>query len=400
MDLARPADDPLRRLASLADAELAHLDLPGLLEAVLDRVSALLEADTGAVLTIDTAAGQLVTREARGDESLRPGARIPLTSGVVGRIAARREPLIVNGLGADGEVEPPPWEQGIRSLVGVPMIHAGTVIGVMYAGCVEERTFTDDDAQVLQFAADRVAASLVAEEVRAEQRAARTLQRSLLPPRFPPVEGLEFAARFVAAEDFGVGGDWYDAFVLPSGRVGIVIGDVAGSGLPAAVVMGRLRSALRAYALEANSPADALDRLDRKITHFEPGEMATVLYAVIEPSLDQITMATAGHLPPVQAAPERESRLVAIEPSPPIGAQLGGGRTNTVVNLPPGGAIGFFTDGLVERRGEPIDVGLGRLCAAFGAGPPDRVCGAVMASLLRNGSVDDDTAMLIVRRVA
>ena len=94
-----------------------------------------------------------------------------------------------------------------------------------------------------------------------------------------------------------MGGDWYDVFRLPSGELGLVIGDVAGSGLAAAVIMGRMRSALRAYALETPDPAEVLARLDRKMQHFEPGAMATVLYAVIDPDLNRAHIASAGHLP-------------------------------------------------------------------------------------------------------
>ena len=102
-----------------------------------------------------------------------------------------------------------------------------------------------------------------------------------------------------------VGGDWYDVFTLPSGELGIVMGDVAGSGLPAAVIMGRMRSALRAYALETPDPAEVLDRLDRKMQHFEPGALATVLYAVIDPALDRMHVCLAGHFAPVVARPRR-----------------------------------------------------------------------------------------------
>lgn len=400
MELHGASDDSLRSLAALADKELAHLDAATMLGEVLERVATLLRADTVAILTLDVAAGQLVARAAHGlEEEVRAGVRVPLGRGFSGRVAAARAPVILDRVDATTVVSPILWEKGIQSLVGVPLIHAGAVLGVMHAGSLDERTFTDEDAQVLQFAADRVAASLAAEQVLADQSAARTLQRSLLPPRFPDLPGLEFAARFVAAEDFGVGGDWYDTFVLPSGRVGIVIGDVAGSGLQAAVVMGRLRSALRAYAVESNNPADALDRLDRKFAHFEPGEMATVLYAVIEPTFDSLTMATAGHLPPVCALPEAAAQLIDIEASPPIGAHLGGRRHDTIVAFPEGAAIGFYTDGLVERRHEPIDEGLARLCAAFSAGPPDRVCGTVMTALTSDAGVQDDTALLVVRRV-
>ena len=119
--------------------------------------------------------------------------------------------------------------------------------------------------------------------------------------------GAELAARYIPGHG-GVGGDWYDVFTLPSGEPCVVMGDVAGSGLKAAVIMGRMRSALRAYALETSDPGEVLDRLDRKMQHFEPQAMATVLYAVIDPSLEQMRVSLAGHLPPVIAEPGAASR--------------------------------------------------------------------------------------------
>src|ERR1700724_3172897 len=112
------------------------------------------------------------------------------------------------------------------------------------------------------------------------------------------------AGRYVPGSGV-VGGDWYDAFTLPSGELCVVMGDVAGSGLPAAVIMGRMRSALRAYALETSDPAEVLGRLDRKMQHFEPDALATVLYAVIDPALGRMRICPAGHFPPLIALPGR-----------------------------------------------------------------------------------------------
>jgi serine phosphatase RsbU (regulator of sigma subunit) len=121
------------------------------------------------------------------------------------------------------------------------------------------------------------------------------------------------AARYVPGSG-NVGGDWYDVFALPSGEVCAVIGDVAGTGLKAAVIMGRIRSALRAYALETADPADVLDRLDRKMRHFEPDAMATVLCAMFSPSLDQVRISSAGRLPPVIACPGKPAVPVDVAP--------------------------------------------------------------------------------------
>src|SRR5581483_1213106 len=131
--------------------------------------------------------------------------------------------------------------------------------------------------------ADRIALAVQARQLSLERAATRMLQRSLLPASLPECHGFEFGSRYVPAEDLGVGGDWYDVFQLPEGEVWMIIGDVAGHGLRAGVVMSRLRSTIRAYAMERRSPAEVLTLTDRKIQHFEPDEMATVLCARLDP---------------------------------------------------------------------------------------------------------------------
>ena len=116
-----------------------------------------------------------------------------------------------------------------------------------------------------------------------------------------------------------IGGDWYDVFPLPSGEVCAVIGDVTGSGLNAAVIMGRMRSALRAYALQASSPDEILDSLGQKMRYFEPEAMATVLCAVLSPSLDEVSISSAGHLPPLVALPGRPAAPAEVFADLPIG---------------------------------------------------------------------------------
>ena len=136
-----------------------------------------------------------------------------------------------------------------------------------------------------------------------EAAAAGLLERSLLPVRAAPVRGLQLAARYVPAENRAIGGDWYDAFVLPDGALWVVTGDVAGHGLHAAVVMGRVKSALRAYALLGEGPAHVLELTDRKVEHFEFGAMVTIVCARAHPPFADWTICSAGHLPPVVAAP-------------------------------------------------------------------------------------------------
>src|SRR5206468_3932527 len=141
--------------------------------------------------------------------------------------------------------------------------------------------------------------------------------------------------------------------------------DVAGHGFPAAVVMGRLRSALRAYALDNEAPDVVMDKLDRKASHFEAGVMATVAYAVVEPAAGRVTLCLAGHLRPVLAVPGQPSVFVDAVVDPPIGFSLRGRkRRSHTFEIPAGATVCFYTDGLVERRDRPIDVGLDYLLGA------------------------------------
>jgi serine phosphatase RsbU (regulator of sigma subunit) len=195
-----------------------------------------------------------------------------------------------------------------------------------------------------------------------------------------------------------VGGDWYDVFTLPSGQLGMVIGDVTGSGLPAAVIMGRIRSALRAYALETTDPAEVLARLDAKMQHFEPGALATVAYAVFDQDLDRVRICSAGHWPPVIATLGQPAELAGIPSGLLIGAVPGAQRRVTTIGISPGTVLCFFTDGLIERRGELIDDALTRLCQAVTAEPPESVCATVMGAMVDRGPAADDIALLVFRR--
>ena len=282
-------------------------------------------------------------------------------------------------------------------MMGVPMVAGGRVIGVMHVGSLTPREFTSQDAELLQLAADRAATAVQSRAVHDDRVAAAALQRSLLPTALPVVPGAEMAARYVPGQGV-VGGDWYDVFVLPSGELGVVTGDVAGSGLPAAVIMGRMRSALRAYALETMDPAEVLGRLDRKMHHFEPGALATVMYAVFDRALDRVHIASAGHLPPVMATAEHAGELADIAGGLMIGVDPAVRRRVTTVKVPPGALLCFYTDGLVERREFSIDEGMGRLCRAVTAEAPDAACASVMGAMVGADPAPDDIALLIFRR--
>jgi hypothetical protein len=392
------AEDRLQDLRALTDTRLGHLDVDDLLVALLDRVLGILEADTAAVLLLDERSQELVARAARGiEEEVRQGVRVPVGRGFAGRVAAEKRAVILERVDHTTVSNPLLWEAGIQVMLGVPLLTAGLVMGVLHVGRKEARPFTAHDAELLHVVADRVAGATHARQLEVERAAARVLQRSLLPSALPVIPGLELAARYLPAGGGDLGGDWYDAFTLPSGQIWIVNGDVAGHGFRAAVVMGRLRSTIRAYALEERSPEQVLELADRKLQHFEREEMATVACAVASPPFDKVRLAIAGHLPPVLAAPGVPPALLELDTGPPLGAP-GRHGTSTVVTLAPGAVLLLYTDGLVERRTEPLDVGFGRLLAAVSADHPEVVCRQAIERLIGPSVPRDDVALIAAGR--
>jgi serine phosphatase RsbU (regulator of sigma subunit) len=276
------------------------------------------------------------------------------------------------------------------------MLSGGDLVGVLNLGTYQPRRFSPDDVALLQMVADRAALAAQAAQTTTDRAATLALQRSLLPSRLPPADRLDLAARYLPGHHLGIGGDWYDVFPLPTGELGIVVGDVTGHGLRSAVVMGRLRSALRAYALIEDDPATVLSFLDRKITHFEAGNLATILYAKISPDRHQMTISIAGHLPPVLASPNGPPHIATLPVDLPVGVGDHRPRRSTTITLCPGSVIVFYTDGLVERRGEIIDEGLHRLCHIVTTDHPETICTAIMANM-DVGAAEDDIAILAAR---
>jgi phosphoserine phosphatase RsbU/P len=392
-DLEQEAEQ-LRRIQTVTDASLAQLEIDDLLEALLERTREILEADTAAILLIDRSTQEMVATAAKGlEEEVRSGARIPIGRGFAGRVAAERKAVILDRVDRTTVVNPVLLEVGIRCLLGVPLIADGETIGVLHVGALGSRSFSSDDAQLLQLVADRAALAINAGLLKQERRVATALQRSLL-PRLPEIPDLEIAARYIPGHARVVGGDWYDVFELPSGLVGAAIGDVVGHGLRSAIVMGRLRNALRAYAIGTDDPTAVLTHLDEMVCHFEADEMATVLYAVLDPSGRRMTFSAAGHPPPVMAPSNGNTHLIDGHIDPPIGVGAPGTRHANVVAVPSGATLYFFTDGVVERRGEHLDLGLERLCRAAVPGSPHRGCSNIVAQLVGDSKLDDDVAVL------
>jgi serine phosphatase RsbU (regulator of sigma subunit) len=391
------ADDKLTDIRAVTDAALSYLDAEDLLAALLQRVKTVLDADTAAVLLLDRGGRWLIATAASGlEEEVTQGVRIPIGRGFAGRIAAERRPVILDRVDHDHVLNPILLEKGIRSMVGVPLLVNGASIGVMHVGTLKDRVFTPDDAALLQLAADRAALAVQSLRSREDRSAVTALQRGLLPSALPVVRDVEIAARYVPGNG-QVGGDWYDVFPLPSGELAMVVGDVAGSGLASAIIMGRMRSALRSYALEFTNPAEVLSKLDRKMQYFEDEVMATVSYTVFDPASGTLRISSAGHYPPVIAAPGERGHLPEIAADAPIGVTDNPPRQVTTLTLAPGAVLAFYTDGLVERRNGSLDENIDRLCGAVAAVHPEVVCVSVMGALVGREPPGDDIALLVLR---
>jgi sigma-B regulation protein RsbU (phosphoserine phosphatase) len=390
--------DHLRKLQRVTDAALANLTVDELLDELLIRVREALSADTAAILLLDKGRGELVARAAKGlEEEVEQGFRIPLGRGFAGAIAASGKPVSIPDVDHSIVLNPILRQRGVRSLLGVPLVVQGDTLGVLHVGTLKPRLFSSDDEALLQLVGDRVALAIHVGLYERERAVARTLQRSLLPEKLPALPGFRLAARYLAAPGGDVGGDWYDSFLLPAGSIAVAIGDVAGRGLGAASVMGKLRNALRAYALELSSPSDVLQRMNRLVQHLDPEDMATAFYGTIDPVDLTFRFSSAGHMPPIIREPDGTVRIVTMEGGPPFGVPSDWSFTDAAEQLHPGTSVVLFTDGLIERRDASLDDGflwLSELCRPERT--PEERCDMILDGLTADGHLDDDVAFLVI----
>ncbi|MFE6093944.1 SpoIIE family protein phosphatase [Streptomyces massasporeus] len=288
-------------------------------------------------------------------------------------------------------------EAGVHTDMAVPLIARGEIIGVMgLARARNPQPFDEDDLTLASELASAAALSIdnavLHQHIR---KAAETLQRSLLPRPSPRRPGLQIAARYRPAQAFSeVGGDWYDIIPLSGDRTALAVGDVMGSGIPAATTMGRLRTATSTLADLDLAPSRILTHLD-KITQGLDPYIATCVYAVYDPHERRLHVSCAGHLPPVLVRAGRPPELLDLPTGTPLGVGSGPFETSSL-EMNPGDQLILYTDGLVETRDDPIDKRLDHLLRLLAPPHPsaEETCDRLLQEL-RHPADHDDVALLI-----
>ncbi|SCG76173.1 SpoIIE family protein phosphatase [Micromonospora inositola] len=296
-------------------------------------------------------------------------------------------------------------DQKIRALAALPL-RSSVVRGALAVGYQTPHTWSAAERALLAASAELVGqAAERARRFETQHGTAQLLQRSMLPEQLPDLPRLRIAARYDPGVDGNAaGGDFYDAFVLPSGALGVVLGDVAGHDVQAAARMGQVRAALRALALSDPRPDAVLGGLDRLVSSLgvEGGTQelfVTVVFGVVEVDRERITLASAGHPAPLirRCSPTDEpvAEYVDVPPGAPLG--LGCQPRTATVPFRPGDTLLLFSDGVVERRWQDLTAGLDGLAAAVtaaGSGDPRALCAVATAAV--PGATEDDVAVLAV----
>ncbi|MFF4763831.1 PP2C family protein-serine/threonine phosphatase [Streptomyces sp. NPDC001292] len=399
----------LRHLLDAVGGVSADMDTRTVLHRIVEAATDLVVARYGA-LGVLSESGKVIDLITVGvdDPRLCAAMGLPQGHGLLRTMVDDREPLRVGDVNAHPRsVGFPPGHPVIRTLLGVPLMVRGTVYGDLYvADKLDGMPFDDDDEGLLTALASAAGVSLENARLYEQlKRAAEHFQRRMLPV-LPDLSPLKAAARYEPASELPrLGGDWYDAMVLPDGATCVVVGDVTGHDVEAAPLMGQIRNMLRAIALDrCGPPGLIMSRLDRALTMFADPPTATVVLGRIERGRGEgggyiFGWSNAGHLPPLLVGADGSTRYLApARHGIPVGIDASVSRFSHEHPLPPGSTLLLFTDGLVERRDQEIDTGLGDLAeqaARLATAPLEELCDTLTS---RSRQVfDDDVALLALR---
>ncbi|WP_039905879.1 SpoIIE family protein phosphatase [Micromonospora lupini] len=405
--------EQLQSLSEVAAALAGTLTLDDVARVALRHTITTFDADRVAFVVDEGGGGWRMVRRVRGelmdeaDERLPPlWRRAPADWSSPVALAARSgEPSFTRDGQPLRETAVDRHDQKVRSMAVLPLgtsvIRGGLTVGyqVPHSWSAAERALLAASAELIGQAAER------ARRFETQHGTAQLLQRSMLPEHLPDLPRLRIAARYDPGVDGNAaGGDFYDAFLLPTGALGVVLGDVAGHDVQAAARMGQVRAALRALALADPAPDAVLAGLDRLVTSLgvEAGThelFVTVAFGVIDAERRELTLASAGHPAPLirrcAADGRSHAEYVELPTGPPLG--LGGRPTTVTVAFPPGDTLLLFSDGVVERRRQSLTAGLdalGDAVAKAGTSDPRALCAVATAAV--SGGTEDDVAVLAV----
>ncbi len=382
-------EQKVRRLSTLIEVNgliSSSLDIDRILENVMTISKQVMNADASSLMLIDEKTNELVYQVALGEvgERLKKEFRLKMGQGIAGTVAEEGRPLLIEDVYTH-----PKFYKGhdeatgyrTKSMIAVPLKVGERIIGVAQViNRLDGNPFDTDDLDLFislcSLAAIAIDNARLHKRLMERQRLvkdmefARTVQESFLPQKMPEAAGYEFAAHYTPAQE--VGGDFYDFIPLESGRLGIVIGDVSGKGIPAALYMAKLGSDLRTLAFTERGPANALYKLNNLLAErSRRGMFATLIYAELDTVGRRLTISNAGHLPILVRKRDGSVSMLRSEGGSPLGIlpnmefgqeERGIGHGDTVV---------FYTDGILEAMNSKEELfGLERLKAAVGAAGP------------------------------
>ena len=295
-------------------------------------------------------------------------------------------------------LEPALADVGPGGLAVLPLPAVGRMAGACLIGWDAPHDFGPDERALLTASAGLAGQALMrAHAFDAEHELVGMLQRQLLPRRLPELPGAVAVTRYLpSTAGLELGGDWYDVIPLPDNHVALVIGDVQGHSAAAATVMGQLRTALRAYAVEGHPPDVVVSRANRLLADLETDLFATCAYVDVDLEEGSAWCVRAGHLPPVLRHPDGATEIAEAEGGPPLGVLTQTDFPMSSLRLQPGTVLALTTDGLVESVETDIDAGMDRLARDLSASDPADL-GLVADALLGNARRTDDVALLLVR---
>jgi serine phosphatase RsbU (regulator of sigma subunit)/PAS domain-containing protein len=396
----------LRQIQAVTDATLTGLGFDELATRLLTALRAVLQTDSATLLLLDRAGTALVEHTTVGVTTDGPGVPVPVGRGIAGKIAATVSTLVVDDLSQHGPVRH--WLTDVMSsLMGAPLVYRGKVTGVIHVASRTPRSFTADEVEVLELAANRIASALERAAINDSRSAmSQALQRSLVPASLPEIDGIDLAATYLPfAPDAEIGGDFYDVFPHGDGTWGIAIGDVSGKGPGAAAVMGLAAHTIRALARYETRPSAVLTALNDALLQAErvaTERFCTACEMRLRPDRDglRVTVCLAGHPMPLLVRSSGEVEPVGA-PGTLLGTFPDPALRDVVVDMAPGDTIVAYTDGLVERRDLGIEAGeamLADVLSSCAGRSSETILRRIQQVMVDRSTVDDDIAIVVVRK--